>query len=127
MAGNVKICNLDLIAPITKRELVIGDKTYRVKPLSVKKFIELTKMRQSVTAETSLEDAVKMMIDMVSGMVVGLEREVIESLPFAQLQTIVAFINGEIPDEDLEPKKPLVAGEAVTDEKAPEGEDASGK
>lgn len=125
MAGNVKICNLDLIAPITKRELVIGDKTYAVEPLSVMKFIEFAKARQGLSATTSIEDAVKVMMELIMGAIPTMEREVLEALPIIQLQTVLAFVADEIPDEALTPK---VAGEAVkVDEKASEGEDTSGK
>ncbi len=129
MAGNVKICNLDLIAPITKRELVINNVTYEVEPLSVLKFIEFAKARQGLSASTSIEDAVKVMMELIVSAIPSMDRKVLESLPIMQLQTVLAFVADEIPDEALKPK---VAGEKAedadkADEKAPEGGDAEGK
>ena len=40
--ADVKVCNLDLIAPITKRELVLNGAKYAVEPLTVEKFRKWT-------------------------------------------------------------------------------------
>ena len=89
------------------------------------KFIEFAKARQGLSATTSIEDAVKVMMELIMGAIPTMEREVLEALPIIQLQTVLAFVADEIPDEALTPK---VAGEAVeADEKASEGEDTSGK
>lgn len=129
MAGNVKICNLDLIAPITKRELVIGGTSYEVEPLSVMKFIEFAKARQGLSASTSIEDAVKVMMELIVSAIPSMDKAVLEALPIMQLQTVLAFVADEIPDEALTPR---VAGEKApnadkADEKAPEGENPEGK
>ena len=124
MAGNVKVCNLDLIAPVHKRELVIGDKHYDVVPLTVQKFIEFTKAREGITASSSLEDGVKLMMKLIESAVPDLEEELLNAMTLNQLQTIVAFINDEIPDEVL--TKGEAAEEAKVEDQKTEGE-ASGK
>ena len=104
--ADVKICNLDLIAPVQKRELIIGGTHFEVEPLTVARFIEFMQVRQKIADDTSLEEGFKLMKEMVRSAIPSMSEELIESLPINQLQLVVSFINDEIPEE-------ILSGEAL--------------
>ena len=99
--ADVKICNLDLIAPVQKRELILGGKTYQVEPLSVQMYIEFTQLRQKIDADSTIEEGLKMTREMIKAAVPEMTDEIIDKLSLPHLQLIVAFINDEIPEEVL--------------------------
>lgn len=116
---DVKICNLDLIAPIQKRELVLGGKTYEVEPLSVQMYIEFTQLRQKIGNDSGIEEGVALTKKMIKSAIPSMTDDVIDRLTLAHLQLIVAFINDEIPDE-------VLSGEALKkNEKEEEKEGAT--
>ena len=101
---DVKICNLDLIAPVQKRELILNGKTYEVEPLSVAKFIEFNQIRQKVGSGDSLEEGLKLMKEMIKAGIPSMTDQVMDAMSLAHLQLVVAFINDEIPDDVLNGK-----------------------
>lgn len=116
---DVKICNLDLIAPIQKRQLVLGGKTYGVEPLSVQMYIEFTQLRQKIGDDSGIEEGVALTKKMIKSAIPSMTDDVIDRLTLAHLQLIVAFINDEIPDE-------VLSGEALKkNEKEEEKEGAT--
>ena len=98
---DVKICNLDLIAPIQKRKLVLGGATYEVEPLSVQMYIEFTQLRQKIGNDSGIEEGVALTKKMIKSAIPAMTDDIIDRLTLAHLQLIVAFINDEIPDEVL--------------------------
>lgn len=116
---DVKICNLDLIAPIQKRELVLGGATYEVEPLSVQMYIEFTQLRQKIGNDSGIEEGVALTKKMIKSAIPAMTDDIIDRLTLAHLQLIVAFINDEIPDE-------VLSGEALKkNEKEEEKEGAT--
>ena len=126
--ADIKICNLDLIAPVKKRELVIGGKTFAVEPLTVAKFIEMNQLRQSINDKSSLEEGLNLMKKMVRASVPEMTEEFMDTLPLGHLQLIVSFINDEIPDEVLNAKaqENKKKEEEKEEEEGSEAEDKSG-
>lgn len=99
---STKVCNLDLIAPVQKRELVINGKTFEVEPLSVQMFIEFNQMRQSLTDEKAgIEQGLLITKKMIKKAIPTMPEKLIDGMSINHLQLVVAFINDEIPDEVL--------------------------
>ena len=61
---NVKICNLDILAPVQKRQIILGGQTYPVETLTVNSFIEFNKARLDIS-KNSLEEGFKMALDII--------------------------------------------------------------
>ena len=116
--SEVKICNLDLIAPIQKRELVLGGMTYEVEPLSVQMYIEFTQLRQKIGTDSGIEEGVALTKKMIKSAIPAMTDDIIDRLTLAHLQLIVAFINDEIPDE-------VLSGEALKNQNKEEKEGAT--
>ena len=116
--SEVKICNLDLIAPIQERELVLGGMTYEVEPLSVQMYIEFTQLRQKIGADSGIEEGVALTKKMIKSAIPAMTDDIIDRLTLAHLQLIVAFINDEIPDE-------VLSGEALKNQNKEEKEGAT--
>ena len=115
---DVKICNLDLIAPIQKRKLVLGGVTYEVEPLSVQMYIEFTQLRQKIGSDSGIEEGVALTKKMIKSAIPAMTDDIIDRLTLAHLQLIVAFINDEIPDE-------VLSGEALKNQNKEEKEGAT--
>jgi hypothetical protein len=120
--SNVKICNLDLIAPIQKREIVLGGVTYPVEPLTVERFIEFNKMRQKITSGKSVDEGLRLSKEMIKAAIPTMTEAVLKQLTINHLQYIVLFINDEIPDEVLNGET-----EQETATEAQKGETSEGK
>lgn len=99
--ANIKICNLDLIAPAPARELVLGGVTYKVEPLTVEKFVEFNQLRQSIGADSSLQEGLKVAKGIIKSSIPEMSEEIMDRMTIAQLQLVVAFINDEIPEDVL--------------------------
>lgn len=99
--ADVKICNLDAIAPIQKRKLILNGQEYEVEPLSVKKFIEFAQIRQKINADASLNEGLDLAREMIKSAIPSMPPEVMDAMTIPHLQLIIAFINDEIPEDVL--------------------------
>lgn len=117
--SNVKICNLDVIAPVQPRELVINGASYKVVPLTVGRFIELNQMRQNMGKTSTIEESLKEVMKLIKVGVPEISQEVLDSMSVAQLQLVLSFIYDEIPESVLNKSQ-----ETETEEKS---EDSEGK
>ena len=100
---NVKICNLDILAPVQKRQIILGGQTYPVETLTVNSFIEFNKARLDIS-KNSLEEGFKMAQALIKSMVPAISQEVLDALTPAQLSKLIAFIGDEIPDDEISGK-----------------------
>lgn len=98
--GNLKICNLEMVAPTLNRQLVVGDKTFEVKTMTVEDFIELNLLRQQI-GEADMKEGLELMIKLVQYSVPGLPVEVVRNMSLAQLQIVIRFIFDELSDDEL--------------------------
>lgn len=119
--SEMKICNLDVIAPVQKRQLILGGKEYEVLPLSVERFIELQLKRQEMVKSADLEKTFAIAKDMIKVAIPSLEDEIFSLLTMEQMSYLTDFILDNLPDEKL-----AQAGETKTEpEKAkPEKDEA---
>lgn len=102
-----KILNLDELAPKAEKVLKIKGKEYVMKPASVGAYIRFTRDLQEMEGkEISLADQIEYMCNSVSEAFPGMEKEVIESLSFEQLEAITSFVAEKVEAESEEVKKP---------------------
>ena len=112
-----KICNLDLIAPVAPRQIVLSGVSYDVLPLSVAKFIEFGQMREKISASSSVEEGLKLTMALIKAAIPSLPDDVLNSMSLGHLQ-VVAFINDEIPEEVLAGKPVEETAESAEQETA---------
>lgn len=126
--SNVKICNLDLIAPVQNRELRIAGQSYEVLPLSIERFIELQQLRQSVSVDDDVIVSIEKFKQAIKSSVPSIPDEILGAFTVEQLQVVVAFVFDEIPDSVLNPKPKKKAKEAEGAKKNEElAEESAGK
>lgn len=113
---NVKICNLDILAPVQKRQIILGGQSYPVETLTVNSFIEFNKARLDISKSNGLEEGFKMAQALIKSMVPTISQEVLDALTPAQLSKLIAFIGDEIPDDELSGKTTEEAANAETNE-----------
>ncbi len=113
-----KICNLDLIAPVAPRQIVLSGVSYDVLPLSVAKFIEFGQMREKISASSSVEEGLKLTMALIKAAIPSLPDDVLNSMSLGHLQLVVAFINDEIPEEVLAGKPVEETAESAEQETA---------
>lgn len=123
--ADVKICNLDVIAPVQKRKLVMNGHEYDVEPLSVKKFIEFTQIRQKINAEASIDEGLELAREMIKSAIPSMPSDVMDGITIPHLQLIIAFINDEIPEDVLKGQSPKNTKKKVKEEQ--EGDKAENK
>lgn len=99
--SNLKICNLDIIAPVQKRELVLSGKTYEVLPLSVERFIDLQMKRQEMVQSTDLAKTFDIAKSMIKVAIPTLEDGVFSLLTMEQMSYLTDFILDNLPDDKL--------------------------
>lgn len=99
--SEMKICNLDIIAPVQKRQLILGGKEYEVLPLSVERFIELQLKRQEMVKSADLEKTFAIAKDMIKVAIPSLEDEIFSLLTMEQMSYLTDFILDNLPDEKL--------------------------
>lgn len=99
--SNLKICNLDVIAPVQKRELVLSGKTYEVLPLSVERFIDLQTKRQEMVQSTDLAKTFEIAKSMIKVAIPTLEDNVFSLLTMEQMSYLTDFILDNLPDDKL--------------------------
>lgn len=99
--SEMKICNLDVIAPVQKRQLILGGKEYEVLPLSVERFIELQLKRQEMVKSADLEKTFAIAKDMIKVAIPSLEDEIFSLLTMEQMSYLTDFILDNLPDEKL--------------------------
>lgn len=99
--SNLKICNLDVIAPVQKRELVLSGKTYEVLPLSVERFIDLQMKRQEMVQSTDLAKTFEIAKSMIKVAIPTLEDNVFSLLTMEQMSYLTDFILDNLPDDKL--------------------------
>lgn len=99
--SNLKICNLDIIAPVQKRELVLSGKTYEVLPLSVERFIDLQMKRQEMVQSTDLAKTFDIAKSMIKVAIPTLEDNVFSLLTMEQMSYLTDFILDNLPDDKL--------------------------
>ena len=125
--AEMKICNLDLIAPVQKRQLVLNGNAYEVEPLTVQKFIEFTQLQQSIKAETSITEGLAIMKKIIHAAIPSMSEDIMDRMTVSHLQLVVAFIRDEIPDEILNGKSPKNSKKkAEKEEEGDKAEDKSG-
>lgn len=123
--ADVKICNLDAIAPIQKRKLILNGQEYEVEPLSVKKFIEFSQIRQKISAEPSIEEGLDLARGMIASAIPSMPSEVMDAMTINHLQLVIAFINDEIPEDVLKGQSPKNTKKKAKEEQ--EGDKAENK
>lgn len=99
--SNLKICNLDIIAPVQKRELVLNGETYEVLPLSVERFIDLQMKRQEMVQSTDLAKTFDIAKSMIKVAIPTLEDNVFSLLTMEQMSYLTDFILDNLPDDKL--------------------------
>lgn len=99
--SDLKICNLDVIAPIQPRQLVVGGKEYAVEPLTTARFVELNQSRQSLAKIDSIEESLKAMIVLIRKFIPKIPEKTLEMMSIQQLQLTLAFVADEIPESVL--------------------------
>lgn len=99
--SEVKICNLDVIAPVQKRELILGGKTFEVLPLSVERFIEITIKRREVMETNDLTKGFEITKEAIRLAIPSFDDEVFKLLSMEQMGLIMDFILDTLPEDKL--------------------------
>lgn len=122
MEANIKICNLDVIAPVAKRELVLNGKTYEVKPATVARFIELSQLKKKQQESKDIESAIEIARTIIKKWVPEIDDNMLEQITMEQMQLIFAFISDELPEDMLaKGQGETEKAEKSADKKAKEG------
>ena len=100
--SEAKICNLDVIAPIQKRELILGGVSYEVLPLSVERFIEITMKRREMMEAKSLEKGFEVAKEAIRLAIPNFSDEVFALISMEQMGLIMDFILDTLPEDKLQ-------------------------
>lgn len=92
-----KLLNLNQLNPKEGREVQIGDKTYKVKEMSVEDFIETTKVAEAMEGEASYAKQLAETVKLIQRSIPDIDPGVLMGLQLEQLQALTAFIRGEDP------------------------------
>lgn len=95
----MKLLNLSSLTVATDRRLKIGEETHVINPLKVIDFIRITEIAQQIDEEakkgtpTVLRE-VELIMDLVTATIPTVQRETLNNLGIAELQSIASFIKG---------------------------------
>jgi len=89
-----KVLNLDNLAD-GERELVIKNKSYKVKGMTVENFIATTKAAEKLTETSSFSEQIEATIATIQRSVPDIEKETLMDLSLEQLRAVVDFVRGE--------------------------------
>lgn len=111
--AKTKVLDLDkLDAAASRRELHIAGKSYPIKELGVKDYIELTRASAGLDEKATLADQLEHSIELILRRVPGVPRDQLENRSLEVLSTIVSFINGAELEEAEQAEASAVAEEA---------------
>lgn len=114
--SDVKICNLDVIAPVQQRELVLNGKTFEIKPLSVQLYIKLKQYQVEMAKSTKFDEGYEISKKAIKAACPSFDDSLFDMLTMQQLSMIMAFIIDELPDEKLKAEAPEQATNDKKDE-----------
>lgn len=100
--AKTKLLNIDKVAPKQERKIILNDKEYAVKDMTVEMFLELAEFEKKNAQTENLADTVRLMIEFTKKFVPDLEEEVLYAATSEQLAAIVNFIRNNVPDEETE-------------------------
>lgn len=108
-----KLLNIDTIAPLADREIVLNGEHYKVKETSVQLFLEVAEFEKKNANIDSLQGQVQAMIDLIKKFIPDLPEEVLMRATLDQLGLMVRFIRNDVDDDELnENPVPKTEGEA---------------
>lgn len=100
-----KLLNIDTIAPLAEKEIILNGKKYAVKETSVQLFLEIVEFeKQNANIET-VQEQIEAMIALIRKFIPDIPEEVLLQATVAQLGTIVRFIRNDIDEEPTENEK----------------------
>jgi phage FluMu protein gp41 len=92
-----KLLNLNQLNPKEGREVQIGEKTYKVREMSVEDFIETTKVAEKMETETSYANQLSETMNLIKRSIPDIEGSVLMGLSLEQLRALTSFIRGTDP------------------------------
>jgi len=113
-----KLLNLNQLSNTAVREVQIGDKTYKIKEMSVEDFIETTRVAEEMEKEQSYAKQLKATVDLLKRSIPDIDDTTLVSLSLDQLRALTAFVRGADPEQ--------IVAQAQAEAKA-EGESEQGK
>jgi hypothetical protein len=93
----MKVLNIDKLTT-NSRELVLFDKTYKIKDMTVENFIATNSAIEAMGDDTPMHKHMEVVIDMILRSVPDVPREDLSRLSLSQLQAVAAFIRNEDPE-----------------------------
>jgi hypothetical protein len=91
----MKVLNLDKVAPMQQRKLVLAGVSHVVNEMTVANFIETTRVAEKMANETSVATQIEETVEMIIRTVPTATKEVLGTLSLEQLHVIAAFIRGD--------------------------------
>lgn len=90
------ILNLDELSPVGK-QITFGGKTYDIKPLSMREFINITRtteaMEKKAKAGTlSVAEQMEAQLGVIASAIPGMNQEVLDSLELRHIEAIMDFV-----------------------------------
>lgn len=105
-----KFLNLQKLDDGAERVLQIGGKEYPIVEMTVKNFLETSRVAAELGDEATMGEQIEATIGMILRSVPTLKRELLEDLSMTKLARITAFVRGD--DIEEEPAAEPVEGEA---------------
>lgn len=115
MATKTKLLNIDKIAPRLDRKLILDDKEYSVKDVTVELFLELAAFEKKNEKAESIEDSIKLMVDFVRKFIPDMPEETLYQITPDQLALIVNYIRNNLPEEGEEGEADKESEEGTTE------------
>lgn len=97
-----KILNLDELAPVGK-ELTYGGKTYQLKPLSMREFINITQKTEVIekkakSGNLTVSEQMEFQLSVISSAIPEMSKETLDSLEMRHIEAIMNYVKDSAED-----------------------------
>lgn len=100
-----KLLNIDTIAPLVKKEIILNRKKYAVKATSVQLFLEIAEFEKQTANIDTVQEQIGAMIALIRKFIPDISEEVLLQASAVQLGTIIRFIRNDADEESTEDEK----------------------